>query len=102
MNQSLNATEANKCGSRVQANLALLPHIYIIPTLFIRASIFLPGADVDVVEGHRAEGADEGRGQAAVGDEGHVEVDGGAANLVAVGELVGGEILGMLTTMSIS
>ena len=59
-----------------------------------RQSILLPRADVDVIERHGAESADEGRGQTTVGDEGHVQVDGSTANLVAVGELVGGEVLG--------
>lgn len=61
---------------------------------FKRKSILLPGTDVDVIERHGAEGADEGRGQTTVGDKGHVQVDGGTADLVTVGELVGGEILG--------
>lgn len=59
-----------------------------------RPSILLPRADVDVIERHGAESADEGRGQTTVGDKGHVQVDGGTANLVTVGELVGGEVLG--------
>ena len=59
-----------------------------------RQSILLPRTDVDVIERHGAEGADEGRGQTTVGDKGHVQVDGGTADLVTVGELVGGEILG--------
>ncbi len=51
--------------------------IIIKKTSISRALILLPRADVDVIERHGAEGADEGRGQMAVGDKGHVQVDGG-------------------------
>ena len=52
-----------------------------------------PRLDVDVLGLHRAESADESGGQTAVGDKRDVEVDGRTADLVAVGELVDGEIL---------
>ena len=52
-----------------------------------------PRLDVDVLGLHRTESTDEGGGQTAVGDKRDVEVDGRTADLVAVGELVDGEIL---------
>ena len=56
--------------------------------------VLAPGLDVDFVEADSAEGVDEGGGQSAVGDKGHVEVDGGAAYLIAVGQLAYGKVLG--------
>lgn len=57
-------------------------------------SVFVPALDVDGVEGHLAEGADEGRRQAGVGQQRYVEVHGGAAYAVAVAQFLGGEVLG--------
>ena len=54
------------------------------------ALIFLPRLDVELLHAEGAEGVDEGGGEAGVGDERDVEVDGGAAYLVAVGQLAGG------------
>ena len=49
--------------------------------------VLVPALDGDVVLAHLAEGADERGGQSRVGDERDVEVDGGAADLVAVAQL---------------
>lgn len=50
--------------------------------------VLVPALDLDVVDGHCAEGTDEGGGQTCVGDKRNVEVDGSAAYIVAVGELL--------------
>ena len=56
--------------------------------------IFAPRLDGDVIEAEVAEGIDEGRGKTRISNERNVEVDGGTTYLVAVGQLVGGEVLG--------
>ena len=55
--------------------------------------ILTPTLDANVVQLDIAEGIDECRRKATVGDEGHVEVDGSTTNLVSVGELTGSEVL---------
>ena len=52
-----------------------------------RESILIPGLDLDVVDAGGAEGADEGGGEAGVGEEGDVEVNGRSSDLVTVGQL---------------
>jgi hypothetical protein len=36
----------------------------------------------------------KGTCQAAIGDEGHIQIDGSTTDLIAVGQLVGGKVLG--------
>ncbi len=55
--------------------------------------VLVPTLDLDIVEGHRAEGADEGGGEAGVGDKRDIEVDGGSTDVVSVGQLLVGEVL---------
>ena len=55
--------------------------------------ILTPTLDANVVQLDIAEGIDECRRKATVGDERHVEVDGSTTNLVSVGELTGSEVL---------
>lgn len=56
--------------------------------------ILAPCLDRDVVGRECAEGIDECRCQAGVGDEGNVEVDGCTTDFVTIGEFVSGEVLG--------
>ena len=55
--------------------------------------ILTPTLDANVVQLDIAEGIDDCRRKATVGDERHVEVDGSTTNLVSVGELTGSEVL---------
>ena len=56
----------------------------------------VPALDGDVASGEAAEGVDERFGKAGVGEQGDVEVYSGTADLVSVGELTGGEVLGQV------
>ena len=56
-------------------------------------AIFIPCLDSKVIKAHRCESMDEGRGEAVVGEERDIEVDGSTTDLVAVGELARGEVL---------
>ena len=55
--------------------------------------ILRPALDCDAFYRHVAESADEGAGKATVRDERDVEVDGGTAYLVTVGQLTGRKVL---------
>lgn len=55
--------------------------------------ILRPAFDCDALYRHVAESADEGAGKATVRDERDIEVDGGAAYLVAIGQLTGRKVL---------
>ena len=50
--------------------------------------VLIPALDLDVVDGHCAEGADEGCRKTGIRDERNVEVDCCAADVVAVGEFL--------------
>ena len=56
----------------------------------------VPALDGDVAGGEAAEGVDERFGKASIGEQGDVEVYSGTADLVSVGELTGGEVLGQV------
>lgn len=56
--------------------------------------IFLPGLDGDIVDGEITESMYEGIGKACVGDEGDIEINGGAAYCIAVVEFERGEVTG--------
>ena len=58
-----------------------------------RLFVFTPGLDANLLDRNGAEGLDEGRGQTTVGDQGDIQVDGRTTDLVAVGELVRGQVL---------
>ena len=55
--------------------------------------VLIPALDLDVVDGHRAECADEGCGQTGIRDERDVEVYGCTTDIVSVGQLLVREVL---------
>ena len=69
-------------------NATTIPRLFEKDTQsFSLSVIFLPRLDLQVFHTLLAEGFDEGRGEAGVGDERNVVVDGTTTDAVAVGEL---------------
>lgn len=54
---------------------------------------FLPTLDFEVFHTSCGEGIDEGRSQSSVGEKRNVVIDGSTANLVAIGQFSGREVL---------
>ena len=56
--------------------------------------ILIPAFYGDVLQLHLTDGVDKGRGQACIGNQGDVKINGASPDTVVVGEFMGGEILG--------